>query len=55
MACLAGCIALGVAMAKLVEYPALTLRDRIFPSQVVKQRALTETSMRDTPGLTALT
>jgi peptidoglycan/LPS O-acetylase OafA/YrhL len=30
--CLAASIMLGVLMAKLIEYPALALRDRLFPS-----------------------
>lgn len=33
--CLVASIALGAAMAKLVEYPMLALRDRLFPSRVL--------------------
>ena len=32
LGCLAAAIFLGAAMAKLVEYPMLALRDRFFPS-----------------------
>ena len=30
---LAACLGLGIAMAKAIEYPALALRDRLFPSR----------------------
>jgi peptidoglycan/LPS O-acetylase OafA/YrhL len=39
--CLGASIALGIAMAKIVEYPLLTLRDRIFPEKVPEMQAAT--------------
>jgi peptidoglycan/LPS O-acetylase OafA/YrhL len=32
--CVAAAILVGIGMAKLVEYPALALRDRLFPPPV---------------------
>ena len=34
LGCVAAAILLGIAMAKVIEYPALALRDRLFPPPV---------------------